>query len=203
MVREPHDFLAADRFLQLKMPERELFDYYILPLKAPYDFRSKDVLRSIQDRLKNIPKFENTIVEFVLWNTFLWEPQEIQYFESGTPFLESPFIWHGEMQMLKVYFKENDSTILSLDIDCDFLSYHMDIEDIFEDSQALNENQLSHIQEDSYLFWKFSVWSNETQSVYLETLINVLLDFTDGAAAAANSDWEVVLHPTFNFPPSG
>lgn len=170
----------------------ERIDYYILPLKESLPFRYIDVLRSINDRLKKIPKFENTIVEFELWDTYVWSPRTLE--------IDSRFVWRSpEVEMLRVNFKENDSTSLSMEIDCDLLSYYLDIEDIFVDSQVLNENQESHIQEDGYYFWKFSVWENETQSIYLETLITVLLDLSNGIVSSCKGNWEVVLHPSFNF----
>lgn len=167
-------------------------NYYILPLKESLSFRYTDVQRSINDRLKKIPDFKNTRLEFELWDTYTWNPLTLE--------LNSHFVWRSpEVEMLRINFKENDSPDLSIEMNCDFLSYHPDIEDIVLDSQILHENQESNIKKDRYYFWSFSVLENEVRNIYLEMLITALLDLTNGVVFSCKENWEVVLPPSFNF----
>lgn len=169
----------------------EIITYHILPLKESLSFRYLDVQKSVNDRLKKIQKFENTIFEFELWDTYTWNPLKLE--------IDSHFVWRSpEVEMLRLDFKENDSLVLSMEINCDFLSYYMDIEDIILDSRILNEDQESIIQKDGYYFWSFSVWENEIQNVYLEVLITSLLELSNGIVFSCKSGWEVVLPPAIN-----
>lgn len=167
-----------------------MIHYYILPLKESLPFRFLDVQKSVNDRLQQVPSCKNTEFELKLWDTYEWCPMTLE--------LNAHFLWRGpEVEMLRIYFKKNNSNILSLEMDCDFLSYHIDIEDIAIDSQILNEHQASMLQKDGYYFWRFSVQDDEVQNIYLEILITALLDLTNGMVFSCKENWEMVLPPSF------
>lgn len=172
------------------MPEQ--LTYYILPLKTSLSFRYIDVQRFIEDRLKKTPYSEKTEVEFELCDTYAGG--------SGTLDLNAHFVWRSpEVEILKVNFKAQGSPDLSMEIMCDFLSYHPDVEDIMLDSRILHENQESIIQQEGYYFWKFWVWENEIQNSYTDMMISALLDLSDGIVFSCKRNWEVVLSPRFDF----